>query len=162
MSKSNNGFGSIEKEKGKEMYLLNNKIKELNTIIENINCNNIKDNYYSKTAHILYKYYNDIQVVSNRHNENIDFLIDSKKEYIPNNSPTIQPISIVPDISPIVQSISIVPDISPIIQAKRNLNIPNTNLNIKINDKKNIIDILKNKKSYSSTKISDFLEMEEK
>ena len=71
LSKSNNGFGSIEKEKGKEMYLLNNKIKELNTIIENINCNNIKDNYYSKTAHILYKYYNDIQVVSNRHNENI-------------------------------------------------------------------------------------------
>ena len=42
LSKSNNGFGSIEKEKGKEMYLLNNKIKELNTIIENINCNNIK------------------------------------------------------------------------------------------------------------------------
>ena len=162
LSKSNNGFGSIEKEKGKEMYLLNNKIKELNTIIENINCNNIKDNYYSKTAHILYKYYNDIQVVSNRHNENIDFLIDSKKEYIPNNSPTIQPILIVPNNSPIIQSISIMPDISPIIQAKRNLNIPNTNLNIKINDKKNIIDILKNKKSYSSTKISDFLEMEEK
>jgi hypothetical protein len=147
--KSNNGFGSIEKEKGREMYLLNNKIKELNTIIENINCNNIKDNYYSKTAHILYKYYNDIQVVSNRHNENTDFLIDSKKEYIQNISPTIQPISIVPDINPIIQD-------------KRNLNILNKKLNIKINDKNNIIDILKKKKSYSSTKISDFLEMEEK
>ena len=109
---SNDGFGSIETEKGKKMYVLNNKIKDLNAMIENIKYNKIKDEYYSKTSHILYKYYDNIQLVSQRHNDEV---VDKEKCKIYENE-----------------------------------------------KKTNIIEFIKNKKSYSSTKISDFLEMEEK
>ena len=109
---SNDGFGSIETEKGKKMYVLNNKIKDLNTMIENIKYNKIKDDYYSKTSHILYKYYDNIQLVSQRHNDEV---VDKEKCKIYENE-----------------------------------------------KKTNIIEFMKNKKSYSSTKISDFLDMEEK
>jgi len=127
--KSNDGFGFIDSGKGKRIYILNRKIRNLNTTIENIKCNKIKDEYYSKTAHILYKYYDNIKAVAQRHHSD-DVKDDSKsineyaEEYEYGNSASSN--------------------------ARK---------------KRTVIDFLKKtnkKKSYSSTKISDFLDMEEK
>jgi len=127
--KSNDGFGFIESGKGKRIYILNRRIRDLNTTIENIKCNKIRDEYYSKTAHILYKYYDNIKAVAQRHHSD-DVKDDSKsineyaEEYEYGNSAS---------------------------SSSRK--------------KRTVIDFLKKtnkKKSYSSTKISDFLDMEEK
>ena len=94
--KSNNGFGFIVLKTGKKVYELNIKIKELEKKIYDIKNNNLKNNYYSKTAHILYKYYDNIKTVSQRHNNTslsdcrnkrtvIDFL-NSKKSYSSNKN----------------------------------------------------------------------------
>ena len=122
---SNEGFGFIESDKGKRIYVLNGKIRELKKSIDNIKNNKIKDEYYSKTAHILYKYYENVKAVSQRHN-NVDddtkSINDYAEEYEYGNSGNTK-------------------------------------------KKRNVIDFLnkKNKKkSYSSTKISDFVDMEEK
>jgi predicted RNA-binding Zn-ribbon protein involved in translation (DUF1610 family) len=133
--KSSNGFGFIETGKGKKMYVLNNKIQSLNEMIENIKCNKIKDDYYSKTAHILYKYYDNIQAVSHRHDDSNNEICNVTENKL----------------------------------TKKNNKLCDDYVDeYEVNDKQkttNIIDLLKknnNKKSYSSTKISDFLDMEEK
>lgn len=94
--KSNNGFGFIILKTGKKVYELNIKIKELEQKIYDIKNNNLKNNYYSKTAHILYKYYDNIKTVSQRHMKTslpdcrnkrtvIDFL-SGKKNYSSNKN----------------------------------------------------------------------------
>jgi len=94
--KSNNGFGFIVLKTGKKVYELNIKIKELEKKIYDIKNNNLKNNYYSKTAHILYKYYDNIKTVSQRHTKTslpdcrnkrtvIDFL-SGKKNYSSNKN----------------------------------------------------------------------------
>lgn len=113
---SNNGLGFIESEKGKKIYVLTKQIKDLEEKIKDVENNKIKDKYYSKTAHILYKYYDNIKTVSKRHTN-----INSIEDYESNNT-----------------------------------------YNTK---KKTVIDFLNKKntkKTYSSTKISDFVSMEEK
>jgi hypothetical protein len=117
---SNEGFGFIEQDKGKKIYNLNIKIRNLKETINSINNNKIKNEYYSKTAHILYKYYDNIKNISQRHNINN-------------------------------------------VKDTNNYNEDCEYENTK--HKKTVIDLLNktNKsKSYSSTKISDFVEMEEK
>lgn len=66
---SENGFGFITLNNGKRIYNLNKKIKEIEKSIKNIKNNNLKNNYYSRTAHILYKYYDNVKNVSQRHNK---------------------------------------------------------------------------------------------
>ena len=146
LSKSNDGFGCIESVKGKKMYVLNNKIRNLNEIINNIKCNKIKDDYYSKISHILYKYYDNIQTVSHRHDS---------EEYVDTNNGNVSDLKE-------TKTISIKKN-----NNKKSYNDDDDYYNeYKIEKKSiNIIDLIKknnNKKSYSSTKISDFLDMEEK
>ena len=140
--KSSDGFGFIESRKGKKMYVLNNKIRDLNEMIGNIKCNKIRDDYYSKTAHILYKYYDNIQAVSNRHNdENCSELCNVTENKLTTIKENNKKFSCDDDY---------------VEEYEYNINEKKTT---------NIIELLKknnNKKSYSSTKISDFVDMEEK
>lgn len=83
---SNDGFGFIETENGKQIYFINKKITELKKTISKIKDGSIKNDYFSKTADILYKYYEDIKDVSQRHENNneepksiIDLLKKSSK-----------------------------------------------------------------------------------
>jgi hypothetical protein len=125
---SSDGFGFIEADKGKRIYVLNKKIRDLKKTIQDIENNKIKDEYYSKTAHILYKYYDNVKAVAQRHhnvdNTNTDKSINEyAEEYEYGNSSS---------------------------SSKKN---------------RTVIDFLNKsnkKKSYSSTKISDFVNMEEK
>jgi hypothetical protein len=64
---SNNGLGFITSVNGKKIYNLNVRIKRIEKNIRDIKNNNLKNNYYSKTAHILYKYYDNVKNVSQRH-----------------------------------------------------------------------------------------------
>ena len=120
---SNNGLGFIDSENGKRIYVLNKKIRELEKKINDIKNSNIKHEYFSKTAHLLYNYYENVKEVSNRHKSNTQNLSvdDYAKEY--EYGKPYQP------------------------------------------NKRNVIDLLnksKKNKSYSSTKISDFVDMKEK
>ena len=126
LTMSNNGLGFIESDKGRRVYILNNKIKKINKTIDSINNEGIKDEYYSKTAHILYKYYDNVKTVSQRHHKNIG---------VHNNLDTL---------------------------AEEYENGKHSNSTTQ--PKRTVIDFLKNnkKKSYSSTKISDFVDREEK
>jgi hypothetical protein len=130
---SSEGFGLIEYDTGKKVYVLNRRIRDLKSIIENIKCEKIKDEYYSKTAHILYKYYDNVKAVSQRHNVEDDSEIVCEEK-----------------------------DINEYAEEYEYGNI----INHELNKKRTVIDFLKNKninkKSYSSTKISDFVDMEEK
>jgi len=126
--KSNDGLGFIESAKGKKIYMLSKKIKNLNMTICKIEKEKIKDEYYSKTAHILYEYYDNVKDVSLRHhddkpNDNELDKMAEEYEYGKNSA-------------------------------------------VEIPKKRTVIDFLNNKnnkkKSYTSTKISDFVEMEEK
>ncbi len=79
--KSNDGFGFIESDKGKKIYILNQKINKLNRTISQIEKEKIKDEYYSKTAHILYEYYDNVKAVSQRHtNKSTDNELDKMAE----------------------------------------------------------------------------------
>ena len=135
--KSSDGFGFIESRKGKRIYILNKKIRELNITIDNIKCNKIKDEYYSKTAHILYKYYDNVKAVAQRHHTDDEDGEDGDEK----------------DIDP-----KLINDYAEEYEYGNSANLNSRN-------KRTVIDFLKKtnkKKSYSSTKISDFLDMEEK
>jgi rubrerythrin len=153
--KSSDGFGFIETGKGKKMYVLNNKIRDLNEIIKNIKCNKIKDDYYSKTAHILYKYYDNIQAVSQRHHDENGSDVNNEVNNDVNNDSELCNV--------VENKLTTVKE-----KNKKMLCDDDYAEEYEYNNEKkttNIIDLLKknnNKKSYSSTKISDFLDMEEK
>jgi uncharacterized Zn finger protein (UPF0148 family) len=71
LSSSNNGFGFIESDKGKRIYFLNNEIKKLEDKLKKIENNKLKDEYYAKTSHIIYKYYDNVKDVAGRHKEDV-------------------------------------------------------------------------------------------
>ena len=128
--KSSDGFGFIESEKGKKIYTLNRRIREINKTIENIENNKIKDEYYSKTAHILYKYYDNVKAVAQRHHNDDEDVKDNGRS---------------------------------LNEYAEEYEYGNSGSGFR--KKRTVIDFLKKtnkKKSYSSTKISDFLDMEEK
>jgi predicted RNA-binding Zn-ribbon protein involved in translation (DUF1610 family) len=73
------GFGLIETKTGREIYLLNNKILNLKKKIKNVETGKLKDDYFSKTAHILCDYYDNIKRVSQRHTSESANLLNTHK-----------------------------------------------------------------------------------
>lgn len=64
---SNNGFGFIDQSNGKKIYSINKRILDLEKKLKSIKNNTIRNDYYSKTAHILYNYYDNVKEVSKRY-----------------------------------------------------------------------------------------------
>lgn len=138
--KADNGFGMIESDKGRRIYFLNQEITKKKKKIDDIESGKIYDEYYSKTAHILYNYYDNIKSVAQRHLED-DF----------NHEQSL-------DASQMEKYVNAYEGIA---QPKKK----------DVKPKKTVIDFFKNmkdrkdnkvKKTYSSTKISDFVDMSEK
>ena len=77
--KNTNGFALVNPIYGKKLYELNILIKNLQLKISDIETGNLKKSYLSKTAHILYNYYNDIKGVSNRNVGESDNIIPPNK-----------------------------------------------------------------------------------
>lgn len=86
LSNSDSKFGILNPEKGSVIFTLNKKISELKQQIKDIESGKNKEEYYSKAAHILYNYYDNIKSVSTRH------LVEEKKSIIDffNKKPTKQ------------------------------------------------------------------------
>lgn len=118
---SKDGLGFIEPDNGKKIYIINKRICEIEKLINSIKVKDPKSEYYSKTAHLLYKYYDNIKVVSQRHQTDRKVNGKLSERFIEES------------------------------QNRKTLKRQN----------RTVMDFL-NKKSYSSTKISDFVEMEEK
>ena len=78
---SSNGLGAIEAMKGKKIYVLNQRIKKLERKIKNIESNKTKDDYYAKTSHILFQYYDNIKAVSERHTKKLPDNVDAIENY---------------------------------------------------------------------------------
>jgi len=63
---SDNGFGFIDAEKGNQVYFLTKKKEELEKTIKDVETNKNREQYFSKTAHILSEYFDDVKNVSKR------------------------------------------------------------------------------------------------
>jgi predicted RNA-binding Zn-ribbon protein involved in translation (DUF1610 family) len=83
--KNTNGFALVNPVYGKKLYELNILIKNLQLKIADIETGNLKKSYLSKTAHILYNYYNDIKGVSNRNVGESDNKIPQNKNITTQN-----------------------------------------------------------------------------
>jgi hypothetical protein len=72
---SDNGFGAIDINNGNEIYFLTKKKEELEKTIRDVETNRNREQYFSKTSHILSEYFDDIKDVSKRD------LSDNKQVY---------------------------------------------------------------------------------
>ncbi|MHA2404369.1 MAG: hypothetical protein ACXADH_15330, partial [Candidatus Kariarchaeaceae archaeon] len=139
LARSDSGFGLIESTTGKKIYYLNQQVRRLRKKIKDIETGKMRDEYYAKTAHILYSYYDNIKCVAQRHLQDDELdennLDDEQMEQYVNAYEGIAPKK------------KVVP--------KRTVIDFFNKANSRAKDK-NV------KKTYSSTKISDFVDMTER
>lgn len=143
--KSDRGFGIIESDTGRKIYCLNRKIQDLRTKIKDIETGKLQEQYYAKTAHILYSYYDNIKSVAQRHlkeinEDKVDDVIDM-------------------DDTEMEKYVNAYEGIAP-KKMKKTTKVRRTVIDF-FNKPISEDDISK-KKTFSGTKISDFVDMSER
>ena len=64
IEKSHEGMSILNARVGKQLYQINQRFQDLKKQIRDIESGRMEDDYYAKTAHLLFQYYDNIRVVA--------------------------------------------------------------------------------------------------
>jgi len=144
LMRTEKGFGIIESDTGRKIYCLNREMRDLRKKIKDIETGKMREQYYARTAHILYSYYDNIKLVAQRHlkeeagdDDDVDMSLDEE------------------DMEKYVNAYEeIAPKKTKTKKPKRTVIDFFNRANQKTDNSK--------KKTFSGTKISDFIDMSER